>query len=124
MDSKLLERVCNAPGASGFEDEVQSVVMDVLGKCCDEVYMDHLCNVIGVKKATRPPAGGEEPIRVLLGAHADEVGMMLFGYGLKKTGQARRARTPHEVTVFTRQAPGGGVCVLIEAGLKPPRYVH
>jgi len=81
MDSKLLERVCNAPGASGFEDEVQSVVMDVLGKCCDEVYMDHLCNVIGVKKATRPPAGGEEPIRVLLGAHADEVGMMVKHIG-------------------------------------------
>jgi endoglucanase len=77
MDSKLLERVCNAPGPSGFEDAAQEVAMDVLGECCDEVYKDHLCNVIGVKKATHPPAGGKEPIRVLFGAHADEIGMMV-----------------------------------------------
>ena len=77
MDQKLLERVCNAPGVPGYEDEAQAVVMEVIGPCCDEVRRDRLGNVIGVKKATRPPADGSRPPRVVLAAHVDEVGMMV-----------------------------------------------
>ena len=77
MDQELLRKVCNAPGVSGFEDGVQEVATDVLGRCCDEVQRDRLGNVIAVKRATRPPAQGRQPVRVLLGAHADEIGLMV-----------------------------------------------
>ena len=77
MDPKLLERVCNTPGVPGHEDEIQDVVMEEFGACCDETRRDRLGNVIGVKKATEPPAGRERPFRVALAAHADEIGMMV-----------------------------------------------
>ena len=77
MDLKLLEKVCNVPGVSGYEDDAQKVVMDVLGACCDEVRRDRMGNVIGLKRATRPPKDRERPVRVMLSAHVDEIGMMV-----------------------------------------------
>jgi len=77
MDMELLERVCNAPGVPGYEDEAQAVVMETLRESCDEVRHDRLGNVIGLKKATRPPADGSPSRRVVLAAHVDEIGMMV-----------------------------------------------
>jgi len=74
MDQDLFERICNAPGVPGYEDEVQGVVTEALEACCDEVRRDHLGNVIGLK---RPPDGDARPLRVVLAAHADEIGMMV-----------------------------------------------
>jgi len=76
MDQALFERVCNTPGVSGFEDAVQDVASDALGECCDEVRRDRMGNVIGRRKATHPPDAGK-PGRILIAAHADEVGMMV-----------------------------------------------
>ncbi len=77
MDQELLKRVCNAPGVPGYEDEAQAVVMETLRQSCDEVRRDRLGNVIGLRKATQPPAERERPLRVVLAAHVDEVGMMV-----------------------------------------------
>jgi len=77
MDRKLLRQICNAPGVPGFENAAQDVAADVLSACCDKVSRDALGNVIGLKKATRPPARRKRPVRVMLAAHADEFGMMV-----------------------------------------------
>jgi tetrahedral aminopeptidase len=77
MNRKLLENICNAPGVPGFEDAVQAIATDVLKDCCDEVKRDHMGNVIALKKAVKAPATGKRPIRVMIAAHADEVGMMV-----------------------------------------------
>jgi len=77
MNFDLLKRVCNTPGVSGFEDPVQEVVTEALSGCCDDVHGDRMGNVIGLKKATKPPADAKRPLRVLLAAHADEIGMMV-----------------------------------------------
>ena len=77
MNRQLLKRICNAPGVPGFENAAQAVATDVLSGCCDEVTRDHIGNVIGLKKATKAPANGKRPIRVMLAAHSDEVGMMV-----------------------------------------------
>ena len=77
MDQELLERVCNAPGVPGYEDAAQDVVMEVLGASCDEVRRDRLGNVIGLRRAAQPPPGKDRPLRVVLAAHVDEVGMMV-----------------------------------------------
>lgn len=77
MNAALLKRICNVPGVSGFEDAAQAVAAEVLGECCDEVRRDSLGNVIALKKATRPPRGRGRPVRVMLAAHADEIGLMV-----------------------------------------------
>lgn len=77
MNRELLERICNAPGVSGFENAVQNVATEVLQSCCDEVTRDPLGNVIALKKATQPPADRERPLRLMIAAHADEIGMMV-----------------------------------------------
>lgn len=77
MDDKLLARISNARGISGFEDEIQSVVMEFLDNYCDEVRRDRMGNVIALKKATRTPEGAVRPLRVVVAAHSDEVGMMV-----------------------------------------------
>lgn len=81
MDDKLLRRVCDAPGIPGFEDEAQRVVIDVLEACCDEVHRDPVGNVIALRKATHAPQDRERPIRVVVDAHVDEVGMMVRDIG-------------------------------------------
>jgi putative aminopeptidase FrvX len=75
VDVDLLRAVCNAPGLSGFEDAVQDLAAETLGTCCDDVRRDRIGNVIGTRKATRRGAG--EAIRVVLAAHADEIGMVV-----------------------------------------------
>ena len=76
MNQKLLKLVCNTPGIPGFEDPIQEIVEEMLRPVCDEVRRDRMGNVIGQKKATKLPVG-ERPLRVVLAAHADEIGMMV-----------------------------------------------
>lgn len=75
MNHPLLEQVCNVPGIPGFEDPIQEVVTAALRSRCDEVRRDRLGNVIGYKQATAPPPVNP-PLRVVLAAHADEIGLM------------------------------------------------
>jgi tetrahedral aminopeptidase len=75
LNGELLARVSNAPGLSGFEDEVQQIATEVFDECCDATRRDRLGNVIGLKRATTPAEG--ETVRVMLAAHADEIGMMV-----------------------------------------------
>lgn len=78
----LLERLCNAPGVSGFEVEAQAIALSELKTCSDEVWRDRLGNVIAVKYAVggrriKQPDGSERPLRLLYAAHIDEIGMMV-----------------------------------------------
>ncbi|MDP6112777.1 MAG: M42 family peptidase [Planctomycetota bacterium] len=76
MNLKLLETVCNTPGIPGFEDPIQAVVTGCLKKACNEVHTDRMGNVIGRKKSKLRGRKGKEPVRVILAAHADEIGMI------------------------------------------------
>lgn len=76
MDIKLLEKVSNTPGIPGDEERIQKLVMDELKGVCDEVSTDRLGNVIGLRKATTFTGEGN-PFKVVLAAHADEIGMMV-----------------------------------------------
>ena len=77
MDLELLTKVADAAGVSGFEEEIQAVVTDVLAGCCDEVSQDRLGNVIGLKRSAVEPDNRSRPMRVVLAAHSDEIGMMV-----------------------------------------------
>jgi tetrahedral aminopeptidase len=79
---ELLEKLCNAPGVSGFESEAQAVALSELKACSDKVWRDRLGNVIAVKRAVGgrripQPDGSDRAIRLLYAAHIDELGLMI-----------------------------------------------
>lgn len=76
IDTKLLAKLCNVSGVSGYEDAIQALVEENLAPHCDQISRDRMGNLIAFKKATSPPAEGE-PLRVLIAAHADEIGAMV-----------------------------------------------
>ncbi len=69
MDFSLLEKLSNAFGVAGKEDQVREIVREELEIICDEVWVDNLGSVIGHKKGASP--------RVVIDAHIDEVGFMV-----------------------------------------------
>jgi len=68
----LLERLSNASGVSGEEAEVRAIVLEQLKPVADEIKVDALGNVLATRKARV-----EQPLRVMMAAHMDEVGFML-----------------------------------------------
>ena len=56
----------------GFEEPVLQHVHDELQTCCDSVEVDARGNVYG-----RINGEGDDPLRVMLTAHADEIGLMV-----------------------------------------------
>ncbi len=67
----LLEKLVKAFGVPGFEDEIRAIVKEHMEKYADEVHVDMLGNVIGVKH------GGER--KVMIAAHMDQIGFMVRG---------------------------------------------
>lgn len=73
MRLDLLKRLSEAAGIPGYEDRIRAIVFPELTALCDEVSVDALGNVIGVKRGT-----GDAPRRkVMLAAHMDEIGFMV-----------------------------------------------
>ena len=68
----LLKRLCNASAVSGDEAEVRAIVLEEVKPFADEVIVDVLGNVL-VKRF----GDGNNPLKVMLAAHMDEVGMMV-----------------------------------------------
>ncbi len=68
----LLEKLSNAVAVSGDEGEVRSIVIEEVKPYADELKVDALGNVLVTCKA-----GVENPVRVMIAAHMDEVGFML-----------------------------------------------
>jgi endoglucanase len=67
---KLLKRLCETPGVPGQEDAIRDVVLEELKSLTDEVSVDVMGNVIGVKKGVDGPT-------VMLAAHMDEIGFIV-----------------------------------------------
>ena len=73
MRLDLLKRLTEAAGIPGYEDRLRAIVIPELEAVCDEVSVDPLGNVVGVKRG-----GGPEPRRkVMLAGHIDEIGFMV-----------------------------------------------
>jgi endoglucanase len=66
----LLQRLSEAFGPSGFEDEVRVILSEVVAPLADEVRTDRLGNLIATRRGRR-----EEVL--LLDAHMDEVGFLV-----------------------------------------------
>ena len=68
---KLLEKLSNAPGISGFEDEVRKIIFNELDGIVDEIKIDDMGNLIAVKN------GDPNGKKIMLAVHMDEIGLMV-----------------------------------------------
>lgn len=72
----ILHALTGASSPSGFETRsVSDIAADLLRPLVDEVTLDPLGSVIGVRRCGKPHAK-----RILLDAHLDEVGLIVTGY--------------------------------------------
>lgn len=101
----LLERLSNACGVPGREDEVRAILKEVLADQVDELWSDPMGNLI-VRK-------GSGPTKVMLDAHMDEVGFLIGditaeGYVILKKigGLDDRVLPGRQVWLTDRRIPG------------------
>lgn len=69
---KLLRQLSDLRGISGFECRINDKVKEILEPLCNEVKIDPLGSVIGVKRC-----GKENAPRVMIEAHIDEIGLIV-----------------------------------------------
>lgn len=70
LNIELLKKIAETPGIAGREDRVRALILEELRTLTDEVCVDHLGNIIAVKR-------GKSERRVMLAAHMDEIGFIV-----------------------------------------------
>ena len=78
LDVELLEKLCNAFGPTGHEDEIQTIVRNYGQNYCTSVEYDKLGSVIFKK------VGIETGPKIMLAGHSDEIGFVITG--IEKNG--------------------------------------
>ena len=111
-----LEKLSNACGVTGREEEVRNLMIKLMKPHVDEIIVDKLENVIAVKK------GKKASPKVMIVAHMDEVGLMVktitkegFVQFAKMGGIDDRILLAQKVIVHTQKGPMQGII-----GSKPP----
>jgi putative aminopeptidase FrvX len=114
--SENLQKLSNACGVAGREEQVRNLLMELLKPYADEVTLDRMENVIATKK------GNSGKPKIMLAAHMDEVGLMVknitkegFLQFAKMGGIDDRILLAQKVKVLTGKEPLAGV-----VGAKPP----
>jgi tetrahedral aminopeptidase len=70
INVELLKKICEVPGAPGFEQPIRKLVLDEVASLVDKVSVDNMGNVIAFKK-------GKKDKRVMIAAHMDEIGFIV-----------------------------------------------
>ena len=70
----MLEQLCALPGPSGFEHRAAQGAMELLRPFVDEVRIDRMGSVVGVRRCGKPNARS-----LVLDAHIDEIGLIITG---------------------------------------------
>ena len=71
IDVSLLARICEAPGAPGFEKEIRNLVITELKGLADDVRVNNMGSVIALKK------GRSSAKKTMAAAHMDEIGFIV-----------------------------------------------
>jgi putative aminopeptidase FrvX len=115
----VLEKLSNACGVAGREDEVRLLMTEMLKPSVDEMRQDKLGNLIGVKK------GRKATPAIMLAAHMDEIGLMIknvtkdgFMQFSKIGGIDDRILVSQRVVIHTEKGAVPGVI-----GSKPPHIL-
>jgi putative aminopeptidase FrvX len=69
--NKLIKKLVEAFGPSGFEDGMRDLIRPEIEKHADDISVDNLGNLIALKK------GDGSGLKVMLAAHMDEIGIMV-----------------------------------------------
>lgn len=70
LNLDLLRRLCESAGIAGREEAIRDIVVDEMRSLVDQVTVDALGNVVGVRKGSGGP-------RVMILAHMDEIGFLV-----------------------------------------------
>jgi tetrahedral aminopeptidase len=73
VNVSLLKRICEIPGAPGFEKRIRDLVVELVSPLVDEVKTDNLGNVVAVKKSKKNPGSK----KIMVAAHLDEIGFIV-----------------------------------------------
>ncbi|MBL3656625.1 M42 family metallopeptidase [Fulvivirga sediminis] len=71
VDVALLKKICEAPGAPGYESRIRNLVIEEVTPLVDSVEVDNLGNVIALKK------GASSDKKAMVAAHMDEIGFIV-----------------------------------------------
>ncbi len=111
-----LEKLSNASGVAGRENEVRNLMITLLKPYADEVVVDKMENVIAIKQ------GKKTAPKVMFAAHMDEVGLMVktitkegFLQFTKLGGIDDRVLLAQKVNILTEKTKLPGI-----VGTKPP----
>jgi len=66
----LLRKICQTPGAPGFEQKIRALIINEVTPYADEVTVDPIGNVVALRK-------GKEHKKVMVAAHMDEISFMV-----------------------------------------------
>ena len=111
--TQVLSRLCALPGPSGFELPAAEAAAELLRPLVDEVVVDRMYNVVGVRRC-----GRENAPKLLLDAHLDEVGYIVTGHEdgyltfASLGGVDSRVLPDQELTLLTDPPIPGVVCCL------------
>lgn len=113
---ETLEKLANASGVAGREDEAKSLMIKYLKPYADEVKEDKIGNVVAIKK------GKKNAPKLMLAAHMDEIGLLVktitkegFLQFMKMGGIDDRVLLAQKVMVCTENGLLHGII-----GSKPP----
>lgn len=70
FNTPLLKKICEAPGAPGFENPIRNLVIEEIKDHVDSYEIDNMGNVIAFKKGTTDK-------KVMVAAHMDEIGFIV-----------------------------------------------
>lgn len=70
MSLELLKKLCETPGIAGREERVRELVIKEMEPLVDEIKVDAMGNVIGIKR-------GKSKKKLMLAGHMDEIGFIV-----------------------------------------------
>ena len=73
----ILKELSEAFGPSGYESAVRILILEAIKKHVDSHQVDALGNLIARKKSSEPMVSGRKPLKVMVSAHMDEIGLMV-----------------------------------------------
>src|SRR5512142_367765 len=101
---QLLQKLTEAFGPSGVEEEIRAVIRREVSGLADDVKVDVLGNLIVHKRPTVKRRDAKPGHKVMLAAHMDEIGLMVTHVDSKGF-----ARFTSVGGVYPRNLPGGRV---------------
>ncbi len=70
LNLQLLEEICQAPGAPGYEHKIRALILKEIQDLVDEVELDNMGNIYAIKR-------GKSNKKIMVGAHMDEIGFIV-----------------------------------------------